>query len=72
VRFGASITYADLADAIGHPESSRAVGNAVGANPLPILIPCHRVLANGNKLGGFSAGLSRKRKLLAIEGIKWT
>jgi methylated-DNA-[protein]-cysteine S-methyltransferase len=47
------------------------VGNAVGANPLPIIIPCHRVLAAGGKLGGFSAGLSRKRQLLKIEGIGW-
>jgi methylated-DNA-[protein]-cysteine S-methyltransferase len=71
IRFGSSTTYAELAEAIGHPESSRAVGNAVGANPLPIVIPCHRVLATGGKLGGFSGGLNRKRKLLAIEGIGW-
>lgn len=70
VRFGSSITYAELADAVGQPGASRAVGNAVGANPLPIIIPCHRVLAAGGKLGGFSGGLSRKKKLLAIEGVK--
>jgi methylated-DNA-[protein]-cysteine S-methyltransferase len=69
IRFGASISYAELADAIGQAGASRAVGNAVGANPLPIIIPCHRVLAMGGKLGGFSGGLARKRKLLAIEGI---
>jgi methylated-DNA-[protein]-cysteine S-methyltransferase len=72
LRFGSSTTYADLAESIGHPESARAVGNAVGANPLPIVIPCHRVLARGGKLGGFSGGLSRKRKLLSIEGIAFS
>ncbi len=71
LRFGSSTTYAELAGQIGMPEAARAVGNAVGANPLPIVIPCHRVLATGGKLGGFSGGLSRKRKLLAIEGIAW-
>lgn len=71
VKYGQTTTYADLADAAGKPSATRAVGNAVGANPLPIIIPCHRVLAAGNKLGGFSGGLSRKRKLLRIEGIEW-
>ncbi|MBX3461291.1 MAG: methylated-DNA--[protein]-cysteine S-methyltransferase [Planctomycetes bacterium] len=71
VRFGKATTYADLADEIGHPDSARAVGNAVGSNPLPILIPCHRVLAANGRLGGFSGGLARKRKLLAIEGIEY-
>lgn len=70
VRFGSSITYAELAEAVGKGGASRAVGNAVGANPLPIIIPCHRVLAAGGKLGGFSGGLARKKKLLAIEGVK--
>lgn len=71
VKFGSAITYADLADAVGRPGASRAVGNAVGANPLPIVIPCHRVLAAHGKLGGFSGGLHRKRKLLRLEGIPW-
>lgn len=71
VRFGKATTYAELAEQIGQPESARAVGNAVGSNPLPIIIPCHRVLAAHGRLGGFSAGLSRKRKLLAIEGIEY-
>ncbi|MCB9896211.1 MAG: methylated-DNA--[protein]-cysteine S-methyltransferase [Planctomycetes bacterium] len=71
VKYGQAITYADLADAAGRPHATRAVGNAVGANPLPIIIPCHRVLAAGGRLGGFSGGLARKRKLLRIEGIKW-
>ena len=71
VKYGQTTTYSALADAAGRPAASRAVGNAVGANPLPIIIPCHRVLAAGDKLGGFSGGLSRKRKLLRIEGIAW-
>lgn len=71
IKFGQTTTYAELADATGKPGASRAVGNAVGANPLPIIIPCHRVLAAGHKLGGFSGGLSRKRKLLRIEGVEW-
>ena len=71
VKYGQATTYADLAEAAGRPQATRAVGNAVGANPLPIIIPCHRVLAAGGRLGGFSGGLSRKRKLLRIEGIKW-
>lgn len=69
VHFGKSTTYSALADDIGQAGASRAVGNAVGANPLPIIIPCHRVLAANGRLGGFSGGLGRKRKLLAIEGI---
>lgn len=71
IKFGRTTSYAVLADNVGKPRAARAVGNAVGANPLPILIPCHRVLAGDERLGGFSAGLSRKRKLLRIEGINW-
>ena len=70
-RFGQPTSYAELAEAVGRPGATRAVGNAVGANPLPIVIPCHRVLATGGKLGGFSGGLQRKRQLLKIEGIGW-
>ena len=62
-------TYGQIARALGMPGASRAVGQAVGANPLPILIPCHRVLAAGGKLGGYSSGLRRKRWLLAHEGL---
>jgi methylated-DNA-[protein]-cysteine S-methyltransferase len=71
LKFGHATSYGELADAVGRPGAMRAVGNAVGANPLPIIIPCHRVLASGGKLGGFSGGLSRKRQLLKIEGIGW-
>jgi len=61
-------TYGEIARSLRMPGASRAVGQAVGANPLPILIPCHRVLAAGGKVGGYSSGLGRKRWLLAHEG----
>lgn len=61
-------SYGALAAAIGRPAAARAVGRAVGANPVPILIPCHRVLAAGGHLGGYSGGLDAKRWLLAHEG----
>jgi len=67
--FGTFTTYGDLAKRIGNPKAARAVGGAVGANPLPIIIPCHRVLGAGGAIGGFNGGLARKLALLAIEGI---
>ena len=66
---GQTKTYAEIAIEVGSPKATRAVGSACGANPIPVLIPCHRVLASGGKIGGFSAGLDWKRRLLAIEGI---
>lgn len=74
VPYGHSVTYGELAAAyarrVGVPRmSARAVGGAVGANPLPIIIPCHRVLAAGGRLGGFSCGPEVKRRLLALERI---
>lgn len=66
VPFGEVTTYGELAKRIG--SSARAVGGAVGRNPIPIIVPCHRVLAGDGSLGGFSGGLDRKRALLAIEG----
>lgn len=65
---GQTRSYGQVARAIGKPGAARAVGGACGANPIPVLIPCHRVLAANGKLGGFSGGLDRKRRLLAIEG----
>lgn len=67
---GATVTYGELAACIGAPESARAVGQALGRNPFPIVVPCHRVLAAGGKAGGFSAsgGAVTKLRLLAIEG----
>lgn len=69
VKAGELITYGALAQTIGSPHSARAVGGAVGANPLLIAIPCHRVVAADGSLGGFSAGLGVKRWLLAHEGV---
>lgn len=68
-RIGAGQTrgYGEIARALGRPGASRAVGQACGANPIPLLIPCHRVLAADRKLGGFSGGLTWKRRLLARE-----
>lgn len=65
-------TYGRIAEVLGNPGASRAVGGACGANPLILIIPCHRVLAKGGKLGGFSGGLELKKQLLKLEGITWT
>ena len=67
---GRTRTYAELAAAAGHPRAVRATGSACGANPIPVLVPCHRVVASGGKLGGFSGGLDWKRRLLAQEGVQ--
>ena len=66
---GQTKSYGEIARAIGKPKAVRAVGGACGANPILVLVPCHRVLAANKKLGGFSGGLGWKRKLLAREGI---
>jgi O-6-methylguanine DNA methyltransferase len=66
---GATLTYAEVGAKIGRPRGARAVGQACGANPIPVLIPCHRVLAANRKIGGFSGGMEWKRKLLAGEGV---
>jgi methylated-DNA-[protein]-cysteine S-methyltransferase len=70
VEHGHVVTYGDLAEAVGRPELARAVGQAVGANPIPIVIPCHRVVAADSRLGGFSGGLRNKVALLAIENVE--
>jgi O-6-methylguanine DNA methyltransferase len=69
IPFGQTSSYGELASAIGKPQAVRAVGGACGANPIPVLVPCHRVLAANQKIGGFSGGLDRKRELLKREGI---
>ena len=71
VPFGSHITYQELALRTGNPRAARAVGNACRRNPIPLVIPCHRVLAAGSYLGGFSQGLEVKRRLLAFEGIAY-
>ena len=69
IPLGKTLGYGDIAAAIGKPRGAQAVGQACGANPIPLLIPCHRVLASGGRLGGFSGGLDWKRRLLAAEGV---
>jgi methylated-DNA-[protein]-cysteine S-methyltransferase len=66
---GAAISYRELARRVGNPKASRAVGQANGVNPIPIIIPCHRVIAADGSLGGYSSGLDRKRWLLNHEGV---
>ncbi len=67
IPFGETATYADIAKRIDRPEAWRAVANACGANPIVIIIPCHRVVGSYGKLGGYSGGLERKQWLLAHE-----
>ena len=68
IPYGETISYGQLAERIGNPKAVRAVGRANGANPLPIIIPCHRVIGSDGDLTGFGGGLPIKIKLLAIEG----
>jgi len=67
IPYGRSTTYGEVARDIGAPQASRAVGNALGANPIPVVIPCHRVLRSGGALGGYGGGIERKRLLLDLE-----
>jgi len=69
IPYGETLSYKEVAEQIGKPKAARAIGGAVGKNPIPIIIPCHRVLAAGGKLGGFAGGTDIKKWLLAIEGI---
>ncbi|HVN84125.1 MAG TPA: methylated-DNA--[protein]-cysteine S-methyltransferase [Candidatus Binatia bacterium] len=69
VPAGQVASYGDIAHMIGQPRGSRAVGQALGHNPMPIVIPCHRVLAAGGKLGGYTGGVAIKKKLLRLEGV---
>jgi O-6-methylguanine DNA methyltransferase len=70
ISLGKTKSYGEIARAIGRPKAVRAVGGACGANPVPVLVPCHRVLAANGKIGGFPGGLAWKRALLACEGVK--
>jgi methylated-DNA-[protein]-cysteine S-methyltransferase len=69
VPYGTVVGYQDLADRVGEPGAARAVGTAMGANPLPVVVPCHRVIESDGGLGGFGGGLEIKRQLLALEGV---
>lgn len=69
---GYVISYGELARRAGQPTAARAVAQACGANPVPVLIPCHRVIRSSGELGGFGAGIERKIALLAREGVTFT
>ena len=68
IAFGRTSTYGEIAKKIGHPTAARAVGRALGSNPIPIVIPCHRVIGASGKLTGYAGGLDRKIALLELEG----
>ncbi len=67
IPYGSVASYADVALGIGTPRGYRAVGNALGSNPIPVVVPCHRVVRTGGAIGGYGGGLPRKRWLLALE-----
>ena len=69
VPFGRTATYGEVAATIGRPKAARAVGGALGSNPIPIVIPCHRVVGAGGRLTGYAGGLPRKELLLELEGV---
>jgi methylated-DNA-[protein]-cysteine S-methyltransferase len=70
IPYGTTISYRELARRVGSPKACRAVGQANAVNPIPLIIPCHRVIKADGALGGYSAGLDRKRRLLDHEGAK--
>jgi methylated-DNA-[protein]-cysteine S-methyltransferase len=67
IPFGEVATYGEVAAAIGSPGGARATGNALGRNPMPIVVPCHRVVRGGGKMGGYTGGVERKELLLTLE-----
>jgi len=71
IPYGATASYGEIARRVGRPGGARAVGRVMGKNPIPLIIPCHRVVASGGKTGGFSApgGIKLKRKMLMLEGV---
>ncbi|AZM52632.1 cysteine methyltransferase [Streptomyces sp. WAC 01529] len=69
VPYGSVVGYGDLARRVGQPRAAQAVGIAMGANPLPVVVPCHRVVESDGGIGGFGGGLETKRRLLALEGV---
>ncbi|GAI87660.1 unnamed protein product, partial [marine sediment metagenome] len=72
IPYGETRSYAWVAKQVGKPKAARAVGQAMGSNPLPIIIPCHRVITSNGKLGGFGGGLEMKRQLLSLEAVAST
>jgi len=71
IPWGQTISYGELARRVGNPKASRAVGQANAVNPIPLIVPCHRVIAAGGGLGGYSSGLDRKRWVLRHEGFRF-
>ncbi|MBM3319521.1 MAG: MGMT family protein [Candidatus Eisenbacteria bacterium] len=69
IPYGTVRCYKQLAEAVGRPGAMRAVGGALSRNPLPVVVPCHRVIARTGSLGGFSGGVALKKKLLSLEGM---
>ena len=67
IPYGETRTYGDISAAVGNPNANRAVGNANGSNPVALVVPCHRVVASGGKLGGYGGGATLKKRLLAME-----
>ncbi|HEX4734275.1 MAG TPA: methylated-DNA--[protein]-cysteine S-methyltransferase [Thermoleophilaceae bacterium] len=70
IPFGKVLSYAEVAAKAGSPRGYRAAGNALGSNRIPIVVPCHRVVASGGKIGGYTGGLERKEYLLHLEGVR--
>ena len=70
IPYGATVGYGDLAREMNIPGGSRAIGGAVGSNPVPILVPCHRVVGSGGDLVGFGGGIDLKERLLELEGVR--
>jgi methylated-DNA-[protein]-cysteine S-methyltransferase len=68
IPYGQALSYREIAARAGNPKAVRAAGSALGANPIPIVVPCHRVLRTGGALGGYGGGIDRKRALLELEG----
>ena len=70
IPFGKVLTYGEVAAKAGSPRGSRAAGNALGSNRIPIVVPCHRVVRSGGKIGGYTGGVERKEYLLELEGVR--
>ena len=68
IPFGQTMSYGEIAKRVDSPRASRAVGAALGRNPIPIVVPCHRVIASDGRIGGFTGGLAIKKALLRLEG----